>query len=73
LSSWNLPQSLKDSKKRSNLNRSAYIPDEAVEKVSKKVIPAKAGIYSNMLIFLSEWMPARLWRIYDLRGQDFNV
>jgi len=38
----------------------------------EKVIPAKAGIYPNMLIFLVEWMPARLWRIYNLRGHDLN-
>jgi len=57
-----------------------------VRKLSKKskkegkVIPPKvkdalwrAGIYSNMLIFLFEWMPARPWRIYDLRGHDLNL
>jgi len=45
----------------------------SLSKIRKgKVIPAKAGVYSNMLIFLVEWMSARLWRITNLRRHDLN-
>ena len=50
-------------------------PQEAVEKVeiTFKSHPREGGGTYRQAHLVLEWMPARLWRIYDLRGQDLEM
>ena len=42
-------------------------------KIHLSVTPAKAGGHADKHNLVRERMPARLWRIYDLRGQDLEM
>jgi len=42
-------------------------------KIHLSLTPGKAGAHADKHNLVREWMPARLWRIYDLRGGDVEM